>query len=122
MKARPRPDWHDPNNQELRRRIISDFAALRGAEKYEVQCYLLMAMCIAVHDTFGAGEKRLERFFDCYVSTIRRMDKYFKDDAMDIIFREIEKLGVSFLIDDYNKSRQDVRKAMHGTFLDTKHN
>ena len=118
MKARPRPDWNDPNNKELRRRVLNDFVALREAERDEIQYYLLMGMCIAVHDTFGAGEKRLQRFLDSYENTIRRMDKTFDDDAEDLIYREIEALGMKVLVDDMRKAREKTELAMRGTFID----
>ena len=122
MKARPRPDWHDPNNREMRLRVINDFVALRNAERSATQDYLAIAACMAAHEVFGAGEKRLLRFMEAYYNALRRLDKNCEADAAELNYREAENLGVAFLSDELKKDHENIERAISGTFLDPKYN
>ena len=118
MKALPRPDWNAPKNRELRIRACYDFKAIYEAYRAETQAFFFAAACLAAHEVFGAGEKRLIRFEDAFISAIREHDKNLQDDAPELLYRELRALGLDELADELAANIEESARAIEKTFLD----
>lgn len=118
MKAKNRINWSDPSNRELRARIVSEFKTLFDAHRYETEDLFFAAAYIAANKAFGAGKKRLQRFETVFKETLKMCSRNYTDEADELTFRELERLGMTDLIADMKIARTEMHNAIKGSFLD----